>query len=54
MSGVVAASYLYPVIQGGTMLSISLYSMIVLREKVNLAGKLGILIGVCAIVLLNL
>ena len=54
LSGVVAASYLYPVVQGGTMLSISLYSMIVLREKVNLAGKLGILIGVCAIVLLNL
>ena len=53
LSGVVPASYLYPVVQGGTMLAISLYSMLVLREKINLAGKIGVLIGVCAIVLMS-
>ncbi len=54
LSGVVPASYLYPVVQGGTMLSISLYSMLALREKINLAGKIGVLIGVCAIVLMSI
>ena len=54
LTGVVPSSYLFPVVQGSTMVLITLYSMLVLKEKINAAGKIGILIGACAIVFINL
>lgn len=54
LTGVVPSSYLFPFVQGGTMVLVSLYSALALREKINSFGKLGILLGVTAIVVINL
>lgn len=54
LTGVVPSSYLFPVVQGSIMVAITLYSTLVLKEKINNAGKIGIIIGALAIVLLNI
>ncbi len=54
LTGVVPSSYLFPVVQGSTMVCLTLYSLLLLKEKINTSGKIGILIGVCAIVLINI
>ena len=50
----VASAYLFPVVLGGMLLLVTLYSMLVFKEKINRWGKLGILVGLCAIVVMNL
>ena len=54
LTGQVPSSYLFPVVQGSVMVFLTLYSLVLLKEKINTFGKIGILIGVCAIVLINL
>ena len=54
LTGVVPSSYLFPFVQGGTMVAVTLYSSLALKEKINRFGQLGILLGVLAIVIINL
>lgn len=54
LTGVVPSSYLFPFVQGGTMVAVTLYSSLVLKEKINRFGQLGILLGIAAIVIINL
>lgn len=50
----VSAAYLYPIVLGGMLIIVTLYSVSVLKEKISKAGTCGILIGIAAIVLMNL
>lgn len=54
LSGHVPSSYLFPFVQGGTMVAVTLYALIFLREKLTRLGQLGILLGIVAIVVINL
>lgn len=53
LSGVVPSFYLYPLVQGSVIVSITLFSMLLFREKLTKYGKLGITLGVIAIVVIN-
>ncbi|WP_422657919.1 hypothetical protein ACK8P5_19535 [Paenibacillus sp. EC2-1] len=53
LSGVVPSFYLYPLVQGSVIVSITLCSMLLFREKLTTYGKLGITLGVIAIVVIN-
>lgn len=54
LTGVMPSSLLFPFVQGGTMVAVTLYSALALREKINRFGWLGILLGVVGIVVINL
>ncbi|MGI6199831.1 MAG: hypothetical protein ACOYJA_03615 [Christensenellales bacterium] len=54
LSGRVPSSYLFPIVQGGTLLAITLYARLALGEKLSAAGRAGIVLGVAAIVALSL
>ncbi len=54
LSGRIASSYLFPFVQGGTMVFVTLWAMLVLRERTTFIGKIGILIGIAAIIVINL
>lgn len=54
LSAETPSSYLFPILQGGIMLLITLYSGIILKEKINRWGRLGILLGLFAIIIINL
>ena len=54
LSAETPSSYLFPILQGGIMILITLYSGIILKEKINRWGRLGILLGLFAIVIINL
>lgn len=53
LSGVVPSFYLYPLVQGSVIVSITLCSMLLFREKLTTYGKIGITLGVIAIVVIN-
>lgn len=54
LAGQVPASYLYPLVQGSIIVGVTLCSVLFFREKLSVRGKLGILLGVAAIVAINL
>ncbi|MGM1047801.1 MAG: hypothetical protein ACQEXX_16900 [Bacillota bacterium] len=54
LSGVVPSSYLFPLVQGSIIVSITLCSMLLFREKLSTFGKIGIMLGVFAIIIINL
>lgn len=54
LTGRVPSSYLFPLVQGGTMVAVTLYSALVLKEKISRFGLMGIGAGVAAIVAMNL
>lgn len=54
LSGRVPSSYLFPIVQGGTLVVITLYAHLALRERLSPAGRVGIALGLAAIVALNL
>ena len=54
LSGRIASSYLFPFVQGGTMVFVTLWAILVLREHTTQMGKIGIVIGIAAIVVINL
>ena len=54
LSGRIASSYLFPFVQGGTMVFVTLWAMLVLRERTTFIGKIGIIIGIAAIIVINL
>ncbi|MFC7681092.1 hypothetical protein [Paenibacillus sp. GCM10028914] len=53
LSGIVPSSYLFPLVQGSIIVSITLSSVLLFREKLTTYGKLGITLGILAIVTIN-
>lgn len=54
LSSRLPGGYLYPITLGSVVVLVSLFSLLVLKEKPNRAGMAGILIGLVAIVVTNL
>lgn len=54
LSGKIPSSFLFPVVQGSTLISITICSILFFKEKLNKRGTIGILLGVTAIFLINL
>lgn len=54
LSGVVPSSYLFPLVQGSVIVSITVCSMLFFRERLTTYGKIGITLGVLAIIIINL
>lgn len=50
----VAGAYLFPVIAGGNTILVTLVSVVLFKEKLSRAGVLGMIVGVFAIIVLNL
>lgn len=54
LSGRMNGSYLFPLVQGSIVLGITAISIIFYKEKLSARGKIGLLLGVAAIVIINL
>lgn len=54
LAGSMSGSYLFPVVQGSIILGVTLVSVFFFRERLSVSGKLGILTGIAAIVVINL
>lgn len=54
LAGKIPGSYLFPLVQGSIILGITLISVLFFHEKLSVRGKLGIFLGVLAIVCINL
>ncbi|GAA0405477.1 hypothetical protein [Paenibacillus motobuensis] len=54
LAGVAPSSYLFPLVQGSIIVSITLCSVLIFREKLSRLGRIGISLGVLAIVVINL
>lgn len=54
LAGRVPASYLFPLVQGSIVVGVALCSALLFKEKLPMRGKLGLALGVCAIVAINL
>ncbi len=50
----VPSAYLFPFVLGGLIITVTLYSRIVLKETMSRFGMIGIAIGIAAIIMLNL
>ena len=50
----VPAAVLFPVVQGGMMIAVTAYSVLLLKEKINKWGVVGILTGLAALIVINL
>ncbi|MEG0692190.1 MAG: hypothetical protein RR444_03820 [Oscillospiraceae bacterium] len=53
LTGFIDSSYLFPLVQGSIIVCITLSSVIFFKEKLSTFGKLGICIGILAIVIIN-
>lgn len=54
LAGRVPASYLFPLVQGGIIVGVTLCSVLLFHEKLSARGRLGLLLGVAAIAVINL
>ncbi len=54
LAGRVAASYLFPLVQGSIVVGVAACSALFFHEKPSARGKLGLLLGACAIAAMNL
>jgi drug/metabolite transporter (DMT)-like permease len=54
LSSRVSSAYLFPSVLGGMMIGVTLYSVFVLKEKINKFGVIGIVFGVSALLMINL
>jgi drug/metabolite transporter (DMT)-like permease len=54
LSSRLSGAYLFPMVQGGILLILTLYSAFILREKLDRGGAWGIFCSVAAIVVMNL
>ncbi|NMA83423.1 MAG: EamA family transporter [Epulopiscium sp.] len=54
LSSRVPSAYLFPFTLGGMMVGVTLYSVIFLKEKINKFGIIGILLGIIAMVAINI
>ena len=50
----VDSAYLYPIVLGGLLILVSVYSVCFLKEKMNRAGFAGLALGIAAIAVMNL
>jgi len=53
LAGKIPSSYLFPLVQGSIILGITIISTVFFKEKLSLRGKIGIFLGVLAIVFIN-
>jgi len=53
LSGVVPSSYLFPLVNGSIIVSITLCSVLIFREHLSRFGRIGITLGVLAIIIIN-
>ncbi len=54
LNGRMSASILFPLISGGSMVLILLWSLLVRKERFSARQTVGFLLGILSIVLLNL
>lgn len=54
LSSRVNSAYLFPVVLGGMMVAVTIYSILVLKEKINKYGMTGLIIGIAALLVLNI
>lgn len=54
LSGRMNGSYLFPLVQGSIVLGITAISIIFYKEKLSSRGKIGLLLGVAAIIIINI
>lgn len=54
LTGIIPSSYLHPLLQGGVLVVINLFSILIFKEKLSTKGKIGIVCGVIAIILINM
>lgn len=54
LAGRAPASYLFPLVQGGIVVGVTLCSVLFFHEKLSGRSKLGLALGVCAIAVINL
>ena len=54
LAGKVAASILFPFLLGGLTVATTLYSILFEKEKISIWGKIGLLIGIIAIAVINI
>jgi len=53
LAGRTSASYLFPLVQGSIIVGVTLISVLFFKEKLSLQGKIGLLTGIAAIVIIN-
>ena len=53
LAGKIPSSYLFPLVQGSIILGITIISTLFFHEKLSARGKIGIFLGVLAIVFMN-
>jgi EamA-like transporter family. len=53
LSSRISSAYLFPCVLGSMMIVVTLYSIFLLKEKVNRFGIIGIIIGIAALLLIN-
>lgn len=54
LSSRVSSAWLFPCVLGGSMMLVTLFSALVLKEKINRWGKLGLAVGFIAMFVLNM
>ncbi len=54
LAGIIPSSYLQPITQGGIIISITLFSLIVFKEKLSKTNVAGLVFGISAIILINI
>lgn len=54
LSSRIDSAYLFPIVLGGLLILVSVYSACFLKEKMSRAGLVGLAVGISAIVVMNL
>lgn len=54
LSSRISAAWLFPCVLGGSMILVTVFSVIVLKDKINKWGKLGIIAGLIAMFIMNM
>jgi len=49
----ISGAWLFPCVLGGSMIMVTLFSVIVLKEKINKFGKIGLFVGLIAMFVMN-
>ena len=49
----ISGAWLFPCVLGGSMIMVTLFSVIVLKEKINKYGKIGLVVGLVAMFVMN-
>lgn len=54
LTGLIPSSYLFPVFQGALMVVLTVYSALALKERVSKGGRIGVILGILGIIIINL